>query len=37
MPDQTRGVSGVQEFWYIRVMIGGQWSAVYVGNSGNRR
>jgi hypothetical protein len=29
LPDQARGVTGVQQFWYIRVKIGGQWSAVY--------
>ena len=29
LPDQTRGVTGVQQFWYIRVKIGGQWSTVY--------
>jgi hypothetical protein len=29
IPDGARGVAGVQEFWYIRVMIGGQWSPVY--------
>lgn len=31
LPDQTRGVTGVQQFWYIRVKIGGQWSTVYTG------
>ena len=36
LPALTRGVSGVQEFWYLRVKIGGQWSAVYVGNGGNQ-
>jgi hypothetical protein len=36
LPNQTRGVSGVQEYWYLRVKIGGQWSAVYVGNGGNQ-
>ena len=36
LPDQTRGVTGVQQFWYIRVKIGGTWSTVYVGN-GERR
>jgi Flp pilus assembly protein TadG len=35
LPDQTRGVSGVQEFWYIRVMIGGVWSKYSIDNSGN--
>ncbi|WP_191907903.1 pilus assembly protein TadG-related protein [Nocardioides cynanchi] len=35
LPDQTRGVSGVQEFWYIRVMIGGKWSTYSVDNNGN--
>jgi hypothetical protein len=35
LPNQTRGVSGVQEFWYLRVKIGGQWSAVYTGTNGN--
>jgi hypothetical protein len=35
IPDQTRGVAGVQEFWYIRVMKNGLWSAVYTGNHGN--
>jgi hypothetical protein len=29
IPTQTRGVAGVQEYWYIRVMINGQWSAVW--------
>jgi len=36
LPDQTRGVAGVQEFWYIRVMINNQWSTVYTGNGGNQ-
>ncbi len=31
IPTQARGVAGVQEFWYVRVMIGGKWSAVYFG------
>jgi hypothetical protein len=31
LPNQARGVSGVQEYWYIRVMIGGVWSPVYSG------
>jgi Flp pilus assembly protein TadG len=35
LPDQTRGVSGVQEFWYIRVMIGGVWSKYSVDSNGN--
>ena len=35
LPDQTRGVTGVQQFWYIRVKIGGTWSDVYVGNGPN--
>ena len=35
LPDQTRGVSGVQEFWYIRVMISGKWSTYSVDSSGN--
>jgi hypothetical protein len=35
IPTQTRGVAGVQEFWYIRVMKGGKWSTVYVGNGPN--
>jgi hypothetical protein len=35
IPDQTRGVAGVQEFWYIRVMKNGQWSAVYTGPNGH--
>ena len=35
LPDQTRGVSGVQEFWYIRVMISGKWSTYSVDGSGN--
>jgi hypothetical protein len=34
IPTQARGVAGVQEFWYVRVMIGGKWSAVYSGNHG---
>ena len=35
LPDQTRGVTGVQQFWYIRVKIGGTWSPVYVNNTLN--
>jgi hypothetical protein len=35
LPDQTRGVTGVQQFWYIRVKKNGQWSAVYTGPNGN--
>jgi hypothetical protein len=35
IPDQTRGVAGVQEFWYIRVMIGGKWSTYSVDSNGN--
>jgi hypothetical protein len=35
LPDQTRGVTGVQEFWYIRVKINGQWSAYTSDSSGN--
>jgi hypothetical protein len=34
IPSLARGVAGVQEFWYIRVMKNGQWSSVYVGNGG---
>ena len=34
IPTQARGVAGVQEFWYVRVMIGGKWSAVYSGSHG---
>jgi hypothetical protein len=30
IPTQTRGVAGVQEFWYVRVMVGGKWSAVWL-------
>jgi hypothetical protein len=33
LPDQARGVTGVQQFWYIRVKIGGNWSAVYTNNN----
>jgi hypothetical protein len=36
IPDQTRGVAGVQEFWYIRVLKNGQWSTVYVGSGSNQ-
>jgi hypothetical protein len=35
LPDQARGVTGVQEFWYIRVMINGQWSAYSSDSIGN--
>jgi hypothetical protein len=35
LPDQTRGVSGVQEYWYIRVMIGGKWSTYSTDSNGN--
>jgi hypothetical protein len=35
LPDQTRGVSGVQEYWYIRVMINGKWSTYSTDSSGN--
>jgi len=35
IPDQTRGVAGVQEFWYIRVMKNGQWSTYSVDNNGD--
>lgn len=35
LPDNARGVTGVQQFWYIRVKIGGQWSAVYRNTSLN--
>jgi hypothetical protein len=35
LPDQTRGVSGVQEFWYIRVMINGVWSKYSIDNNNN--
>jgi Flp pilus assembly protein TadG len=35
IPDQTRGVAGVQEFWYLRVMKGGKWSTYTVDNNGN--
>jgi hypothetical protein len=35
LPNQTRGVSGVQEYWYIRVMIGGKWSTYTSDTSGN--
>lgn len=34
LPDQTRGVSGVQEFWYLRVMIGGKWSKYSINSDG---
>jgi hypothetical protein len=39
IPTQTRGVAGVQEYWYIRVLKGtnpGQWSSVFVGNGNNQ-
>jgi hypothetical protein len=35
LPDQTKGVTGVQQFWYIRVKKNGQWSKVYTGNNNN--
>lgn len=35
IPNQTRGVAGVQEFWYLRVMKGGTWSTYSVDNNGN--
>jgi Flp pilus assembly protein TadG len=35
LPNQTRGVSGVQEYWYIRVMIGGKWSTYTSDSLGN--
>jgi hypothetical protein len=35
IPNQTRGVAGVQEFWYIRVMKGGTWSTYSVDKNGN--
>lgn len=35
LPDQTRGVTGVQTYWYIRVKKGGVWSTVYTGNGGS--
>jgi hypothetical protein len=35
LPNQTRGVSGVQEYWYVRVMIGGKWSTYTSDSSGN--
>jgi len=35
LPDQTRGVSGVQQFWYIRVMKGTTWSTYSIDNNGN--
>ena len=35
IPNQTRGVAGVQEFWYIRVMKGTTWSTYSVDNNGN--
>jgi hypothetical protein len=34
IPTQARGVAGVQEFWYIRVMKNGVWSKYSVNNSG---
>jgi hypothetical protein len=34
IPDQTRGVAGVQEYWYIRVMINGVWSKYTTDSSG---
>jgi Flp pilus assembly protein TadG len=36
LPDATRGVTGVQQFWYIRVKKNNQWSAVYIGNGNNQ-
>jgi len=36
IPTQTRGVAGVQEYWYIRVMKGGKWSTIFVGNGNNQ-
>ena len=33
IPSQTRGVAGVQEFWYIRVLKNSQWSAVWTSSS----
>jgi hypothetical protein len=35
IPNQTRGVAGVQEFWYIRVYKGTTWSTYSVDNNGN--
>jgi hypothetical protein len=36
LPDQARGVTGVQQFWYVRVKKNGQWSPVYrTGNTLN--
>ena len=32
LPDATRGVTGVQTYWYLRVRKNNQWSTVYVGN-----
>jgi hypothetical protein len=35
LPDQTRGVAGVQEFWYIRVAkVDGKWSKYSVASNG---
>jgi len=37
LPDATRGVTGVQTYWYIRVRKGGgEWSTVYLGNNNNQ-
>lgn len=36
IPTQTRGVAGVQEYWYIRVMKNGQWSDVFIGSGNNQ-
>jgi len=35
LPNQTRGVSGVQEYWFVRVMIGGKWSTYTSDSDGN--
>ena len=37
LPDATRGVTGVQTYWYIRVKKGSAgWSTVYTGNGNNQ-
>ncbi|MGI9156630.1 MAG: hypothetical protein ACR2FG_08335, partial [Marmoricola sp.] len=32
IPHLPTTVTSVQDYWYVRVLIGGQWSAVYTGN-----
>lgn len=35
LPEQARGVTTVQQYWYVRVKIGGKWSPVYKGSNLN--